>query len=205
MDGVIFDMDGVLVDTEFFYFERRMAFCREQGIEPATDDIMDFVGETNQGIWKKLIPDNEELREQMKILYDDYRKKHPIDYRLFLNSDVKKVFETLKQAGKKIAIASSSPRTEIDSMVEVNQLGAYLDYIISGEELCESKPHPEIYLKAKKALGDGDYLAVEDSEIGIRSATSAGLYTIALKHPLATNQDLAKHSINYLKEVLDYL
>lgn len=205
MDGVIFDMDGVLVDTEFFYFERRMAFCREQGIEPATDDIMDFVGETNQGIWKKLIPDNKKLREKMQILYDDYRKKHPTDYRLFLNSDVKKVFETLKQAGKKIAIASSSPRTEIDSMVEVNQLGAYLDYIISGEELRESKPHPEIYLKAKEALGGGDYLVVEDSEIGIQSAINAGLCTIALKHPLATNQELAEYHINNLVELLEYL
>lgn len=205
MDGVIFDMDGVLVDTEVFYFERRMAFFQEQGLTPATEDIMDFVGETNQSIWKKLIPDDATLRMKTSNVYEVYRAQHPTDYQALLNSEVKSLFQQLKQAGRKIAIASSSPRLEIEKMISANDLESYLDYVISGEELTESKPNPEIYLKAKAVLGPGNYLAVEDSEIGIKAAVDAGLFTVALKHPFATNQSQANVRIDNLMEVLDYL
>ncbi|HFI0593601.1 TPA: HAD family hydrolase [Streptococcus suis] len=205
MDGVIFDMDGILVDTEVFYFERRMTFFQEQGLIPATKDIMDFVGETNQGIWKKLIPDDAKLRMKMSKVYEVYRTQHPADFQALINSEVKPLFQQLKQTGQKIAIASSSPRLEIENMISANDLEGYLDYVISGEELTESKPNPEIYLKAKAVLGPGNYLAVEDSEIGIKAAVEAGLFTVALKNPFATNQSQADVRIDNLMEVLDYL
>lgn len=64
--AVIFDMDGVLVNTESFYFKRRMKFFDELKIEPATRKIEDFIGSTNGMIWEMLVPDDDEKRKYFK-------------------------------------------------------------------------------------------------------------------------------------------
>ncbi|HFC9130009.1 TPA: HAD family hydrolase, partial [Enterococcus faecium] len=81
----------------------------------------------------------------------------------------------------KVALASSSPKKEINEMLMQNTLMSYFDFIISGEDLSKSKPHPEIYQIAIAALDCDHYIAVEDSPVGIQAAKSAGLYTLALK------------------------
>ncbi|MFV8210760.1 HAD family hydrolase [Streptococcus pluranimalium] len=205
MDGIIFDMDGVLVDTEEFYLTRRLEFLKEEGIEPATMNIFDFVGETNNGIWKKLVPHDDTLRKKLSKKYDKYREEHPTDYRTLLIPGVEEVFKELRLNKKKVAIASSSPLKEINNMIAQNQFQNYIDFVISGEDLNESKPNPEIYLKAKETLGEGNYLAVEDSSLGIIAAKSAGLFTIALKSKYVMDQTYADHQISYLSEILKYI
>ena len=79
--GVIFDMDGVLIDSEQFYLIRRLDFFKEIRVKPGTQDINDFIGQSSDNIWKLLVPNNKSKREQIKEIYEkDYVPKNEIDY-----------------------------------------------------------------------------------------------------------------------------
>ena len=78
-DSVIFDMDGVLVDTERFYFERRMAFFEEIKEEPTTSDLLDCLGKTEQGIWNTLIPFLHKSK-QRTITFRSNRNHYDLDF-----------------------------------------------------------------------------------------------------------------------------
>ncbi|MFC0361213.1 HAD family hydrolase [Enterococcus canintestini] len=199
--GVIFDMDGVLIDSESFYFERRMNFFKEKKLTPGSKDKLDFVGLTEDGIWQVLVPDVEN-RAILKKEYQKYRKAHPLDFVKALRCDVKEVLAYLKYNQIKIALASSSPENEIKAMLNQNNLESFFDFIISGESLTKSKPHPEIYLLSKEALQCDKYIAVEDSPVGIASAKAAQLYTIALKQDFPINQNEADLIIDNLSDVI---
>lgn len=203
--GVIFDMDGVLVESEQFYFHRRIQFFEEKGIVPGSADLLDHVGKTDQGIWEMLIPKDRQLRNSLHEEYKAYRDNHPIDYSQALRPEVPQVLATLKKQGIKIGLASSSARKEINHMLEETGLASFFDYVISGEELMESKPNPEIYLKAAAELGCEEYLAVEDSVLGIRAGKAANLYTVALKQNYPVDQSEADVVITDLREIINMI
>ena len=112
------------------------------------------------------------------------------------------VLEQLRVENIAIGLASSSPRKEIDQMLSDCKLKRYFSYTISGEELKESKPNPEIYLISRDALACDDCLAVEDSTLGIASAKAAGIYTVALKQGFFMDQSKADIIINELTELV---
>ncbi|NSB12697.1 HAD family hydrolase [Clostridium beijerinckii] len=201
--AVIFDMDGVLVDTESFYFKRRMKFFDDLKIEPATRKIEDFIGSTNGMIWEMLVPDDEK-RNILKEEYLKYCKEHEVCFQEILNPSVKEVIRELKDRNIKIAIASSSERKEILRMVEECGIASCIDFVISGEECTQSKPDPEIYIRAIKALEllETEVLAVEDSALGIRAAKAAGLTVVALApRDYYIDQSEADYKVNDLIEI----
>ncbi|BCA85678.1 haloacid dehalogenase [Enterococcus saigonensis] len=199
--GIIFDMDGVLIDSESFYFQRRMDFFNEKNLVPGSKNKLDFVGLTEAGIWQVLVPTGED-RELLRKEYLDYRKKHPIDFTQVLRSDVTTVLDYLKRKKIKIAIASSSPKSEIDAMLEQNNLVSFFDFIISGETLARSKPDPQIYQLSEAALDCDRCLAVEDSPVGISAAKAAQLYTLALKQDFPIDQSQADLVIDDLLDII---
>ena len=102
--GVIFDMDGVLVDSEWYYQKRREEFFRRIDFPcPANS----FVGANERAIWEALVPDDPEFRQEMLMGYRAYRHLHPVPYEELLNPLVPGLFRTLKERGLKIGIASS--------------------------------------------------------------------------------------------------
>lgn len=198
--SIIFDMDGVLIDSEKFYFERRMQYFDSINLEPGSKDLSDFVGQTEEATWEKLVT-NKQLRHSLKKDYAQFQQKNRINFQQFLKVEVPQVMQELKDKEKKIAIASSSKKENIEEMVKQCGLSSFIDYLISGEELRESKPHPEIYQISAKKLG-GKAIAVEDSFIGIASAKAAGLYTVALKQDYEVDQSSADCQIDSLVELL---
>lgn len=200
--GIIFDMDGVLIDSEVYYFNRRMNFFAEVQLSPGSRSINDYVGKTEAEIWQTLVPENPSLRVELKTTYRTYQKQHPIDFKQALRKEVKPVLKKLSAAGIRMALASSSPWQMIDEMLTACQLQSYFCYVISGEELTQSKPHPEIYQLAQSHLGCEKTVAVEDSPIGIQSAKAAGIYTIALKQPFDVDQSQADQCIEDLSQLL---
>ena len=150
--AVLFDMDGVLVDTEWFYNRRRVAFMEEKGFH--FDEIPDLSGSNEPAIWEALVPDDVELRERLRVEYKQvYSPDHPVPYAELLNEQTEPVMRELHERGVKCAIASSSYRELIDELVEIAGIADVLDYTISGHECSAFKPDPEIYLRAMKALG----------------------------------------------------
>ena len=154
--AVLFDMDGVLVDTEWFYNRRRVAFMEEKGFH--FDEIPDLSGSNEPAIWEALVPDDIELRERLRVEYKQvYSPDHPVPYAELLNEQTEPVMRELHERGVKCAIASSSYRELIDELVEIAGIADVLDYTISGHECSAFKPDPEIYLRAMEALGGGAY------------------------------------------------
>lgn len=205
--GVIFDMDGVLADTEHFYQLRRDAFLDKMDY-PGPRGV-DFVGSNEAAIWETLVPQDEVLRAEMLQGYRAYRKLHPENYAELVDPRVRPLFAELKRRGVKVAIASSSDREGIGAMVKAAGIEGMADYIISGEECTAHKPAPEIYRRALAALGlkAEQAFAVEDSPTGIASALAAGLRVYALRprHGEGMDQSAATQVIDTLDEVLEKL
>ena len=178
--AVLFDMDCVLVDTEWFYNRRRVAFMEEKGFH--FDEIPDLSGSNEPAIWEALVPDDIELRERLRVEYKQvYSPDHPVPYAELLNEQTEPVMRELHERGVKCAIASSSYRELID----------VLNYTISGHECSAFKPDPEIYLRAMEALGvePAECLVIEDSPLGIEAGKRSGARVLALRPHEGVNLD----------------
>lgn len=204
--AVIFDMDGVLIDSEYAYFKRRMNFFDSIGEEPGTRNFTDFIGLSDKMIWEKLIPYDENKRFRLKEKYKIYRESNKISFNQIINKSAKDIIIKLKYKNIRVAIASSSEKKEILRMMKECQLEDYVDFAISGEECRESKPSPEIYCKSVEFLSilPNEALAIEDSTLGIYSAVSAGLDVAGLRQEkYDLDQSKATYIISDLKEIID--
>lgn len=207
IDGIIFDMDGVLADTEYFYQQRREDYLRKKNY--MRKENTDFVGSNEKEIWETLVPDQPELRYRMLLEYREYRTAHPEPYEKLVDPQVKPLFEELKHRGIRIGIASSSERASIIAMMKAADITQLVDYCISGTECSAHKPDPEIYLKAMETLelDVKNTFAVEDSATGIAAALNAGMRVYALKprYGEKINQGGATAVIDQLFDVLELL
>ncbi|EMC22614.1 HAD family hydrolase [Streptococcus mutans] len=208
--AVIFDMDGVLVDTEGFYYRRREIFLNDKGISIKHIPPAFFIGVNMKQVWQKILEDdyaNWDV-EQLQKDYTSYKNKHPLPYQNLIFPDVKVILEKLKQHQFKIALASSSTKSDI--LLALNKTGIYdyFDLVLSGEEFPESKPHPAIYNEAAYQLGfpKSELLIIEDSEKGIAAGVSAGIEVWAIKdRTFGLNQRAASRLFSNLTEVVDFL
>lgn len=207
IQGVIFDMDGVLADTEHFYQQRRETFLERMDFPGPRG--LDFIGSNEKAIWETLVPDDAQFRQEMLQGYRAYRRLHPENYRELADPADGPLFRALKQRGLRIGIASSSARPAILQMTRAAGITELTDYILSGEECSAHKPDPEIYLRALQALDlqPDQALAVEDSPAGILAARRAGLRVLALRprHGEPLDQRAADGIIDRLEQVLDWL
>ena len=206
--AVLFDMDGVLADTERFYNRRRVAYMEEKGFH--FDEIPDLSGSNEPAIWEALVPGNLTLREELLAEYKKrYCPAHPIPYAELLNEQTEPVMRELHERGVKCAIASSSYRELIDELVEIAGIADVLDYTISGHECSAFKPDPEIYLRAMEALGvdPAECLVIEDSPLGIEAGKRSGARVLALRPREGVNldQSAADTIIDNLAEILTAL
>lgn len=205
--GIIFDMDGVLADTESYYTNRRDEYLRLMGYQ--RQENTDFTGSNEKALWETMVPNDPELRQELLMGYRAYRKLHPIPFRELLDPQAAALFRTLKERGLKIGIASSSDPKAIAALVQAAGVEALVDSQISGDQCKAHKPDPEIYFRSLKALGltAGEALAVEDSPTGILSAKRAGLTVLALRprHDEPLDQSAADTVISQLMDVVSYI
>lgn len=203
--AVLFDMDGVLVDTEWFYNRRRCAFLETKGF--TFDEIPDLSGTNDVYIWEYFVPDDPARRQELSAEYLVYQKSHPVPYGELLNPDAKPLIEALHAQGLKTAIASSGYVELIQELADVAGIDDLLDFKISGHECSAFKPDPEVYLRAMEALGvaPAECLVVEDSPIGIEAGKRAGARVLALKphEGVRLDQSGADRVIDSLMQVLD--
>lgn len=208
--GIIFDIDGVLVNSEKFYMKRRMDFFKSINIKPGSSDINDFVGSNATKIWEVLVPEDSQKREELKEIYlTEYEQNNPIDFEKYANKDLKFVIESLYDSNIKVSIASAGSVKNIEKFINDTGVKKYLDFYLSGEELKENKPDPEIYIKAsdKMNIKRESLLVVEDSVLGIKSAKRAGLKVVALKPQdnYSVDQSEADLIIDRLRDLLNII
>lgn len=187
LEAVIFDMDGVLVDSEFVYRQGHAAYFASVGVAVSPEELNQLAGSSRkvervlyEQWWERSL--GERISgEEIERREDEYWDAHPISYREIMNPGVPETLEELHSLGLRLAVASSSPLSHIEKVLAECGIDGYFEVIESGDELHQSKPNPEIYLLTLDKLGlSADVCcAVEDSDPGIQAARSAGLYTIA--------------------------
>ncbi len=133
---------------------------------------------------------------------------YPLDYNDILFDGIKELVEYLAEKRVRLAIASASSRDEIEEMLKETGLSKWIQVVLSGEELKESKPNPEIYLVAAEKL-DVDIkkcIIVEDSKYGIEAGKRAGAYVIARKEErFACCQERADKIVENIEELRRFL
>ena len=152
--AVIFDMDGVLVDSEPKNLEQLRGFYKSYGTEVDDAFMHSLVGSSYTYTYTESmrVMHMDWPMEKFKEKLDDYCKLHAFGYDEVLNPGVKETLIWLREHGYKTAVASSSAMHQIQTMENVCDLVGCFDELLSGEMFHESKPNPEIYLTAAKKL-----------------------------------------------------
>ncbi len=204
--AVMFDMDGVLVDTEWFYNRRRCAYLETKGF--VFDEIPDLSGTNDIYVWEYFEPDDAQRRAELKREYvEQYMPAHPVPYDELKNKDAKPVMEALRERGVVSAIASSGQPEMIEELVEAADLRDVLVATVSGHEVAAFKPDPAVYLRTMELLGvtPEECLVVEDSPLGIEAGRRAGCRTLALRprEGVSLDQSKADRIIDSLWDLLE--
>lgn len=183
--AVIFDMDGVLIDSEPSNLRQLYDFYKEYGFVADASFLISLVGSSLEYTWRVSIEKMKKDWSQDEFYehFDAYAKEHEVSYRDILNPGVKETLLWLRQHGYHTAIGSSSTLLNIQRMLKECELEGMFDLVFSGEMFHESKPNPEIYLTIAKKLQvePENCMVIEDSTFGIEAGKRAGMKTIALK------------------------
>lgn len=191
---VIFDMDGVLVNSEPLHHEVSLVQFKELDIVVTDELFATFTGNSNKMIYQK-IKDQFQLSHEVGDLI---LSKNALFIEAFDNNQeihlmhgVKELIIDLHQNGVQLIVASSSEMEIIDKIFERFDLNQYFTHKISGNDFPESKPNPAIFLKAaslSKAPID-ECIIIEDSTNGIKAAKAAGIFCVAYKSEEVNTQD----------------
>ena len=176
--GVVFDMDGVLFDTEVVFDEAWRQTARHMGIADIEPAIRDCRGVTQKFIREYF------NREYPTVDYDEFdRLAGEIYEEIIVNGvpekpGMQRILRDLRKMGVKIALATSGVRGRVLHHLKQAGIENAFDAIITGDMVRHSKPAPDIYLTAAEALGlsPTDCIGVEDSHNGVRSAHAAGMH-----------------------------
>lgn len=181
--GVIFDMDGVLVDNRDIHIEAFLMFCRRHGFEMDAKTLMPLFGMGNEDIMQGLFG-----RELSREEIDSFSQEKESIYREIFAERIeptpglRELLEGLRQRGIKIAVGSSGMRLNVDFVLERCGITRYFDAIANGDLVRRAKPDPEVFVLAARLLGldNSECLVFEDSFAGIKAARAAGSPVIAL-------------------------
>ena len=208
--AVIFDMDGVIVDTEAYYTEELGAYARYLGIEVSRDELNEQVGKSHQDFCALMVDWLGRAGRTATVAkaldaYEAWVADKPCDYAALLNPGAAETFAGLRERGVRVALASSSPLANIHTVLKACGLEGAFEVITSGEQFEQSKPDPEIYLHTLDVLGlpASACCCVEDSVPGITAGKAAGLTVIAKREKrFGFSQDAADVIIDQLPDVL---
>ena len=190
----IFDMDGVLIDSENFYTEMERICFDRLGLDISHEEHITYQGTATDEMWK-IIKARHGLPHTLEELVE---LNHGLTIPVFENMQrmdpmpgVESVLSLLKSMNVPMALASSSIPEVIDIVLDKTGLRQYFEVAVNSRMTGISKPAPDIFLLAAKRLGifPEKCIVVEDSTNGIKAAKSAGMYCIAYNGPGSEHQD----------------
>ncbi len=208
--AVIFDMDGVLIDSEPANLERIRIYFRIHGHFASKDLLHSLVGRSNRDTWEviqKAWGGNITFDEYYQAFHA-YCEEHPLCYPDLLFSDVKDLLIWLKEEGYLLGVASSSPLPLVQKVLRDCQIEQYFEALVSGMDCHHSKPDPEIYLRTAKQLEIAceDCVAIEDSQAGIAAAHGAHMKVIVkMDERFGAHSDDGDAMVYQLAEIKDLI
>lgn len=183
--GFIFDMDGVIVDSEPVYDSWNEELFKELGLEVDAQTRKSFIGVSAKRKWE-ILKDRFTIEQEIDDLLNMQKKSfsREWDFTNVLFPEVIPFLEKLIELKIPVAIASSSDYHRINQILSQCKLKTYFNKITSGEDFTNGKPHPDIFLRAANELGclTENCIVVEDSFNGVTAAKKAGMYCIGVKH-----------------------
>ena len=210
--AVIFDMDGLMIDSERVTFECYQEILKPMNLTMDETFYKTLLGKPIKGIYERF--------------YSTYGQDFPIESVIKdVHALMAKRFETegvpvkkglsvllnyLKENGYKTIVATSSNRDRVDTILAQAHITQYFDDSICGDEVTHGKPHPEVFLKSCEKLGvkTDEAFVLEDSEAGIQAASSAGIKVICIpdmKYPTEEYANKTYKILDSLDEVIDEL
>ena len=196
----IFDMDGVIIDSERIHAVTKIQAVRSFGVDvsEADFDLRSYVGRSAKSFFSDVIAKYPELGDDWEVLA---KKKHEL-YQKILREDpdlkpidgIPELLERLKAKGYRIGLGSSSVMANIQLVLGRFGIMDYFDAIAAGSEVEHAKPAPDVYLLTASRLGIApeDCTVIEDAGAGVIAAKSAGMRCIAIKNPNSGEQDFSQ-------------
>ncbi|MBI2776256.1 MAG: HAD family phosphatase [Chloroflexi bacterium] len=206
--AVIFDLDGVIVDSEIWWHEERVAWARERGLAWTHDDSRAVMGANSRG-WARImrermgLPEAEEpaiLASIVERVVARYAGGAPT---------IPGAVEAVRRAAATwpVAVASSAHRAVIDAALDATGLTACFEVVVSSDEVPHGKPAPDVYLEAARQLAvePGACLVIEDSLNGVRAGLAAGMAVVLVPNasvpPPPEARSLATHVAERLADI----
>lgn len=197
LKAVLFDMDGVIVDTEPLHRKAYFLMFKDMGIHVTEQMYTSYTGQSTLNICKQLVghfnldTDPKTLvaikRKHFKYLFEN-------DTSLQLLDGVLDLIKNYHDNGLTLVLASSASMPNINRIFKRFNLDQYFVAKLSGADLKQSKPHPEIFINAAKASGHPkrNCMVIEDSSNGIKAANDAGIFVVGYDSTHSTDQDYSK-------------
>jgi beta-phosphoglucomutase len=181
--GVIWDMDGTLVDTAELHFAAWVRICEERGRPFSRADFAATFGRRNPEILRHLFGDGlsetelADLGDRKEVLYRDAARAG-----VSLLPGVRPLLEGLHRAGFRQAIGSSAPRANLELILELTGVAPLLQAVVGSEETQRGKPDPQVFQVAAGRLGlpPGRCVVAEDAVAGVQAARAGGMKCIAV-------------------------
>ena len=198
LKAVIFDMDGVLVDTEPLYDQQRIAYTKRRfNVDIDKEFMAKTRGFSSKSFFELLFAEFnithsiEEIVQHSRDDFFEFLKNHP-DLKPI--DGVVDLINQLHEAGILLAVASSASLRRIEFMLELLNVRDRFKATAHSDIVQKGKPYPDIYLKAAELLGVSpkNCIAIEDAEAGVKSAKEAGMKVIGIKTSLHNTQDLSE-------------
>lgn len=205
--GVIFDMDGTIVDSEALYFELASEILKDHGYELSRNVFIEPSGVSREEcarIYSRCFPGLDGERDVMDVL-DTVYAQALLDYRLKLKPGFHSLMKTLKEKKIITALASSNIASAVENTLHAVGLTGMFDYVIHAGYVQRVKPFPDLFLKAADCMGlkPEECLVLEDSEPGIVAATEASMKAVLIPDISPITKRMRDLSYRIMSELSD--
>lgn len=192
--AIIFDMDGVLIEAKDWHYHALNKALQLFGFEITRHEHLTTYDGLPTSRKLKMLSKEKNLPESLHDFINEMKQAYTMEM-VYTQCKPKftheRALSNLKANGYKLAVASNSIKSTIETMMKYAHLDGYLDATFSCEDVAEAKPHPDIYIRAIKSFGlqPEECLIVEDNENGIKAAQASGAHVLVVKEVSDTNID----------------
>ena len=212
IEAVLFDMDGVIFDTERVYLEHWIKIFKKYGYEMKKEVYVSVMGRGRENVMKIFL----KIYGENLPIVQMYKEKDELLVQAIEKGEVpmklgaKEILHFLKENNFKIALATSAKRNRMMMQLEMSKIENEFDAIVCGDDIINSKPDSEIFLKVAEKLfvNPENCVVVEDSPSGIKAAYSAEMMGLHVEDLKEADEEMLKHchkSFKNLFEIRDYL